>query len=344
MISRTLGLTAGLALLMVGAIQAQWTSSRPDGHAPIGVMVDHAHEKGEIMLSYRYMYMDMVGNRDGTDQLSIADILDANGQYGFMITPTRMPMQMHMFGVMYAPVDEVTLMATLPVIDLFMDHVTRAGGEFTTNSINVGDLRVGGMIPLAEFGDQSVHVTALVSLPIGAIDETDVTPASSPNFVLLPYPMQTGSGTFDLRPSLTYLGQTEGWSWGGQASAVIRTGTNDNEYTLGNRYAGTFWAARRLSNWVSASARIEGTTWGDIEGADPRLPGPGALVVPTARPDLRGGSRVDVGVGVNVYIRKGLFKATRLAVEGMVPIYQDLDGPQLETDWIVTGGIQYTIF
>ncbi len=67
-------------------------------------------------------------------------------------------------------------------------------------------------------------------------------------------------------------------------------------------------------------------------------------MVPTARPDLRGGSRVDVGVGVNVYIRKGLLKATRLAIEGMVPIYQDLDGPQLETDWIVTGGIQYTIF
>jgi hypothetical protein len=321
---RTLVLTVGLALLTVGAIQAQWTSSRPDGHAPIGVMVDHAHEKGEIMLSYRYMYMDMVGNRDGTDRLSIAEILDANGQYGFMITPTRMPMQMHMLGVMYAPIDEVTLIASLPVVDLFMDHVTRAGGEFTTNSINVGDLRVGGMIPLAQFGDQSVHVTALVSLPVGAIDETDVTPASSPSFVLLPYPMQTGSGTFDLRPSLTYLGQTEWWSWGGQASAVIRTGTNDNDYSLGNRYSGTFWAARRFSRWVSASARIEGTTWDDIEGADPRLPGPGALVVPTARPDLRGGSRVDVGVGVNVYIRK--------------------DGPQLETDWIVTGGIQYTIF
>jgi hypothetical protein len=301
---RTLVLTVGLALLTVGAIQAQWTSSRPDGHAPIGVMVDHAHEKGEIMLSYRYMYMDMVGNRDGTDRLSIAEILDANGQYGFMITPTRMPMQMHMLGVMYAPIDEVTLIASLPVVDLFMDHVTRAGGEFTTNSINVGDLRVGGMIPLAQFGDQSVHVTALVSLPVGAIDETDVTPASSPSFVLLPYPMQTGSGTFDLRPSLTYLGQTEWWSWGGQASAVIRTGTNDNDYSLGNRYSGTFWAARRFSRWVSASARIEGTTWDDIEGADPRLPGPGALVVPTARPDLRGGSRVDVGVGVNVYIRK----------------------------------------
>lgn len=341
---KILMLVIGLAIAAVGVIEAQWTSSRPDGHAPIAVMVDHTHEQGEIMLSYRYMYMEMVGNRDGTDQLSIAEILDANGQYGFMITPTRMPMQMHMFGVMYAPLDEVTLVGSLPVIDQFMDHVTRSGVAFTTNSANVGDLRLGGMVQLARFGDQSVHASALVAVPIGATDETDVTPASSPNFVLLPYPMQTGSGTVDFIPSLTYLGQTEWWSWGGQATATIRTGTNDNDYTLGNRYSGTFWGARRFSDWVSASARIEGTTWDNIDGADPRLPGPGALVVPTARPDLRGGSRIDVGVGVNVYIRKGLFKATRLAVEGMLPIYQDLDGPQLETDWIVTAGVQYTIF
>ncbi|MEL7333685.1 MAG: hypothetical protein AAFN12_15670 [Cyanobacteria bacterium J06560_2] len=33
-----------------------WSPSRPDSHAPIGVMGDHTHEKGEFMLSYRYMY------------------------------------------------------------------------------------------------------------------------------------------------------------------------------------------------------------------------------------------------------------------------------------------------
>jgi len=341
---RFLGLVFGLALVAPAGLAAQWSSGRPDGHAPIGVMVDHGHEQGEIMLSYRYMYMDMVGNRDGTDRLSIAEIFDAAGPYRFMIAPTQMSMQMHMFGAMYAPIDRVTLVATLPVLDLSMDHVTRTGVAFTTRSANVGDLRLGGLIQLAKFGNQSLHAGALVALPIGATDETGVTPASAPRYTLLPYPMQTGSGTFDLLPSITYLGQTDWWSWGGQASATIRTGTNDNDYSLGDRFSGTFWGARRFNDWVSASARLEGTTWGNIEGADPRLPGPGALMVPTARPDLRGGSRVDAGVGVNVYVRRGLFKATRIALEGMVPIYQDLDGPQLETDWTVTAGIQYTIF
>ena len=30
-------------------------------HGPIGVMADHTHHKGEWMLSYRFMHMDMKG-------------------------------------------------------------------------------------------------------------------------------------------------------------------------------------------------------------------------------------------------------------------------------------------
>src|SRR6056297_729110 len=44
---------------------------RADGHAPIGVMGDHRHKTGEVMLSYRYMFMDMRGNRTGDDSISV---------------------------------------------------------------------------------------------------------------------------------------------------------------------------------------------------------------------------------------------------------------------------------
>ena len=45
-----------------------WTAGRPDGHAPLGVMGDHMHGKGEWMASYRYMSMDMDGLRSGSTQ------------------------------------------------------------------------------------------------------------------------------------------------------------------------------------------------------------------------------------------------------------------------------------
>jgi hypothetical protein len=35
-------------------------------------------------------------------------------------------------------------------------------------------------------------------------------------------------------------------------------------------------------------------------------------------------------------------KGAKLAIEGGFPVYQSLDGPQLETDWLITAGLQWT--
>ena len=54
-------LTVLLLSLTFNATYADSPSSRPDSHAPIGVMGDHGHKTGEVMLSYRFMAMDMQG-------------------------------------------------------------------------------------------------------------------------------------------------------------------------------------------------------------------------------------------------------------------------------------------
>ncbi|MGB0581855.1 MAG: transporter, partial [Limisphaerales bacterium] len=100
-----------LALGNLASVAHDWTGSRPDGHAPIGVMGDHYHGKNEWMFSYRYMFMAMDGNRNGNDQLTVAQTAAA-GPFG--VVPLKMVMQMHMLGVMYAPSDHLTLMGMLP--------------------------------------------------------------------------------------------------------------------------------------------------------------------------------------------------------------------------------------
>lgn len=329
------------AMLNPADALAQWTSGRPDGHAPIGVMGDHTHGAGEFMLSYRYMYMNMDGNRDGTDRLSTDEVVDPNGQ-NFVISPVNMPMGMHMFGMMYAPTNELTLMAMVPVLSLEMDHVTRAGGAFTTSSAGLGDIKLAGLYKIASFGNSRVHLNAGVSFPTGSIEAADVTPASAPNESQLPYPMQLGSGTVDVMPGITYLGQTPDWSWGAQAKGVLRLGENDQDYTLGNRFLFTTWGARKLTPWISASARIEANSWGDIDGAAAAYAGAVTMrMVPTVFTDLRGGSRVDAALGINTYVLGGPLYGLRLAVEGVVPVAQNLDGPQLETDWQIVAGLQF---
>ena len=63
-------------------------------------------------------------------------------------------------------------------------------------------------------------------------------------------------------------------------------------------------------------------------------------IVPTAAPDLSVGGRVDLLVGAAFAPQTGLLRGHRLALEVGRPVYQSLDGPQLETDWTATQGWQ----
>ena len=57
--------------------------------------------------------------------------------------------------------------------------------------------------------------------------------------------------------------------------------------------------------------------------------------------DLRAGTHLDAGLGVNLYVPGGPLAGFRLAAEALLPVYQDLDGPQLETDVQLVVGAQY---
>lgn len=306
--------------------------SRSDDHAPIGVMQDHLHGAGEWMISYRFMRMEMNGSRAGTRDLVDEDVVDPNG-FGFIVTPTEMTMDMHMIGGMYAPTDSVTLMAMVPYHDIEMDHLTRIGGRFTTESSGLGDVALAALYRLHDDERLRVHANLGITAPTGSIDEEDENPMSMGEDVQLPYPMQLGSGTWDARPGVTasYLG--DGWSCGAQGIGTLRLGRNDRDYSLGDRLDLTAWAAVQASRRVSFSARLAYVRLTNIDGADEDV---NPAVVPTADPNLRAMTRVDGLVGVNALLGGG----NRLALEFGWPIHQDLTGPQLETDWIGTLGWQ----
>ena len=305
--------------------------TRPDSHAPIGVMGDHLMREGEIMLSYRYMNMDMEGNRTGTDRVDVP-LTD------YMVSPTSMTMDMHMLGAMYAPSDRLTLAVMLPFTSISMDHIRNMDGlAFTTESSGIGDVKLAALYGLYARPGRDLIFNFAISAPTGSIDETDDTPMMANAH--LPYPMQLGSGTWDIIPGLTWVQLYDSWSWGAQGLYTLRTGSNDNGYTLGNKLNLSAWVAKKVAQSTSLSFRLNGLDWDNIDGSDNKLllmPG----MVPTADPNLRGGTRVDALVGIN-FVTPGL-KSLRLAAEAGAPVYQDLDGPQLETDLVFTLGAQFT--
>ncbi|NQY73845.1 MAG: transporter [Candidatus Margulisbacteria bacterium] len=314
--------------LSAQTLASDWNNGRVDTHAPIGVMGEHTHETGEIMLSYRYMTMTMEGNRSGQDQKSVTDVLS-----DFMVSPLDMTMSMHMMGAMYAPSDRLTLMAMLPYFNKSMGHRKRDLTEFTRNSNGIGDLKMSGMYCLYKQDGHNFHLNTGISLPIGSVDEKDGQPSR------LPYPMQLGSGTYDLSLGVTYAKQLKGWSYGSQLSGIFRMGENKHDYALGNRYQGTAWMAKVLTETLSASMRTQASIWDDIRGSDSDL---NPSMVPTALTN-RGGKQLDIAIGVNYYAKNGVLRGNRLSFEVGLPVIQSLDGVQLETDWWAVLGWQYVL-
>ncbi len=335
-------------LSCVGAVSTPVSAgTRPDEHAPLGVMGDHIHAKGEVMFSYRWMHMSMRDNRDGTDDLSPEDIVTSEpNRFGMpptlRVVPTDMEMTMHMLGIMYAPTDSVTVMGMVNYLSNDMDHVTFAGpvgttrlGRFSTSANGLSDVSLSALIRLNDHW----HATFGIGLPVGDVDATDriLTPMGTRPSVRLPYPMQLGSGSVDAIVGLTAIGGVDhrnGWNWGGQWRSVFRTSDNDEDYRLGDQHVLTGWLSYLITPEISLSGRLAYRYRGDVRGSDSRIVAP----VQTADPDRQRYSVVEAGLGANVVLGGG----HRIAMELARPLYQDLHGPQLKSDWRWTVGWQYS--
>lgn len=335
---------------------------RADGHGPIGVMGEHRHNSGELMFSYRFMRMGMEGNLIGDNSVSPETIVTTvpnrfsnnPGQPPTLrVVPTKMNMDMHMFGAMYGISDAVTLMAMVPYLKKDMDHVTFAGGAgttrlgtFTTKSEGVGDVSLSSMIGLydnkTDAGDTHINFMMGVSAPTGSITKSDdiLTPTNSTPTLRLPYAMQLGSGTWDFMPGIVATKRRGDWSLGGQYRGWVRMeDKNDQGYSLGDIHQVTAWVQRQWAPWISTSVRLTGRTQDSIKGIDAKILAP----VQTADPDNYGGERVDLSFGMNLIGQRGAVCGHRLAAEVGVPVYQHLNGPQMENDWTFTLGWQKSI-
>jgi hypothetical protein len=290
----------------------------------------HWHWEDDWMIGYQYMQQRWEGHNDGTERVSDAEVLQQ-----FPVTHERMTMHMHMLMFMYGNHDELTLMAMVPLMEMDMPHLARTGETFTTRARGLGDVQISAIVPVYDQYPHRIQFEGGISLPTGPIDVEDLN--GKPGH--LEYAMQLGSGTFDLRPKVTYLGQTDTLSWGAQATTVIRVGKNSEGYALGDQYGITAWISPAVTEEFSPSLRIDALKWGNVRGIDPEI----SLTNPASFPGLQAGERVDILLGLNY--AAGIDDeghGHRFSIEGGVPIYQNLDGPQLRMKYRIGGAWQWT--
>lgn len=312
---------------------AHWSAARPDGHAPISVMGDHTHHKGEVMFSYKYMPMWMEGSLNESDAVSNATVFE-----NYMAAPQKMQMDMHMLGAMYAPSEKITLMGMVHYLSNSMALKTKMGMAFNTESKGFGDMSIAALINLAQLPHQSVHAMLGISIPTGNIDQRGNTPMMAN--AQLAYSMQLGSGTWDPILGITYLGQSDNFSWGAQLKQTIRWGKNNEAYQLGNHFRTVGWAAIKLNKNFSFSGSLRYTKLSSISGSDKDM---NPVMMPLFSTENSGRSQTDAGVGINFYIPEGPLKNLRFATEILLPITQRVNGIQMENTSLATFGIQYAL-
>jgi hypothetical protein len=319
-----------LTLLSAGVRANKWRLARPDGRAPVGVVGADVVEEGAWRISYRFAYCGRDGLRVDTRDADVDEVLA-----DYQVAPLRSTHAMHLIDGLYAVREWLVIEAVLPLLDQHMTQRSRSGDEYETRSSGLGDLRTTALLKVYDEGDVYAHFEFGVSMPTGSIDEMDQTPQSAPDEILLPYTMQLGSGTWDLITGFDFLRYYDHWSLGFRAGRVWRTYNNDRDYNRGYVFDSSVWAAFNINRWLAASARWSFRRQEGVSGGETYLDPSGS---PSAYRMNTGWRRMDIPLGVNVLIPGGVLEGHRFAAEVAIPIAEDVNGPQLATDWGLTVG------
>jgi hypothetical protein len=329
-------------------------SSRPDFHAPIGVMLDHGHDKGQWMVSYRYMNMSMQGNLSGSSAISNSAILT-----DYIMAPEKMTMQMHMLMLMYGITNKITVMGMANYVDNSMSMSMTMYGMMNMQGMNMShmsmeslnstmtmkdhsqgfsDTKIYVLYKLLERKNHELLISNGLNIPAGNISLHGNNMGYDARKT---YGMQLGSGTYAWLPGLTYTGNSPHISWGIQATGIINAGVNANGYSYGNSATFTSWLSYKWNNWISSSIRAEGTTTGKIYGFDKEI-SPYRTTDPMANSKNYGGQRVGAFAGLNFLIPKGKLKGNQFSVEYGLPLYQNVNGIQMKTIQTINAGWQFS--
>mgnify|MGYP001120491928 CR=1 FL=1 len=325
------------------------SDARAIDHAPIGIMTDHYHSKGESMLSVRQGYMEMSGNALNGNSISNSSILAMPNPLGNMpanlsVVPVEMDMQMTMVGAMYAPSDKVTLMAmamymskemSLSTYKPMMDRALI--GQFSTSSSDLSDISLGALIKLQETAVSRWHGEVTLQKSIGDNDAKDLvlTPMGMNMEMILPYGMQAGDDTVKLVLGITNVkALSEKVVWGNQLRGKFVI--SDNDWSFGDQIELNTWLQYELNKSVSFSSRLKFVHQDKISGSNPMISAP----VQAANPENYGGREIHFAVGINVLTHILPGQADRFGLELVAPIQQDKNGLQMETGYQLNFGYQ----
>ena len=329
--------TASIALAQEAGAPTEDDATASEGEAarpargavvppPIGVRFPTTLDEDEVRVAYRFERVRLAGLRTGDDSIPP----DTARALGFTRTPRSLESTVHTFEVAWAPHPRVTLVAWVPFVQRELSRFDAAvGSRSQVQTEGVGDIGFALVVPFIRKGFEHTQVHVGLDVPTGSFRK-------SADGQRLPYAAQLGNGSVDLEWGWTYKGELEWASWGGQVVGRHPVGRNGRDWRAGSRFAGSLWGGLRLLGGLSASLRAEWEKQNEIEGFDRDLD---PTADPLENPELYDGTRLALAPGLSLEVPA--LDGQRVGLEIDIPVYQNLDGPQLERDWTFRAGWQW---
>ncbi len=313
---------------------AVWSSGRPDALAPLGIPTAQMLEPGQFQFTYRLNQLTSKGIWYQSDSLSYDDTRTL-----YPVVPISMRNLTHEVSLAVAATRDLTLLATLGYSQRRREQILGDSLRYFTDTNELGDLELTALYNVVRDGPYRAHLQLGAIAPTGSYDPRVAMPTGT-GAGSVSYDLRPGTGVFSVVPGGTFAAQNDFATVGASFEAVIRVGSNKLDYTPGNRFEGSVWAAYRVNEYVSVTARAHYVSWGSMSGVDGDLD-------PAADPGNEtfwgAGRRVDMPLGLTVLLPEGSrFGGNRLSLEWITPISQHYDWLQLGADWGLVAGWQVT--
>jgi hypothetical protein len=296
-----------------------WTR-RPDASAPAGIRGDALIAQRRVEALYHLDAMHYNEILFGMDQIPSILVLQ-----DWDMVPLSMTSLRHELEIRAGVLDWLGVSLRIPAHYREVEFATSFLSG-TSSVFGIGDIEVHALYALHTRWPYRAHLSGGVAFPTGGSDFLSTMPNNPDQDRLLPYPMQPGDGTYALLPGAVFVAENEFGTVGFKVDARIPVGENSRGWTRGSQVDTHIWMSYRFTDWVSGSSRITFQRSGDLKGIDPGLD---PWSSPLANPNLQGGSRVLLPVGINILFADGPFRGNRLSAEFVLPVHQKLDGPQL---------------
>ncbi|MCB0366178.1 MAG: hypothetical protein H6624_15220 [Bdellovibrionaceae bacterium] len=237
-------------------------------------------------------------------------------------------------GVTYKQTNQLSFAANGKYLQNYSE--LRAGGKlFKSQTEGWGDTMLSSTYVEPIDAQQTLISTVGVQVPTGSVTIKNPRKVN----VNQAYYLQTGSGTYDVYGSMVYM---KSWNQplrsGAMASALVRTGRNEEDYRRGSEYSAAMWTDWTLSSYFTPGVKLNYKHIGKLAGVDQSL-GRNLYTEYYHAPQ----NNWDLGFTLKGSVPIKTLGNTSFSYAAGIPVFQRLKNIvnlQVDTKYIVTAGLQ----